>query len=470
MFWPFVDVHGRLEYCPLADFGGVGLCEGAEISANVVLAEPITGHEEFRNGSQFRGRVALLQRGECDFVTKVLRAQRAGAIAVLVGNSRTEVESDNDGAFVMDAGSRGRHLPEEVAEIRVPAMMMSFNMAKNVFQQARTAMLEGREFLLSIKFLGAKRAAWVLEQREKLNSSVKREENARQKRLEREARRSEAASVLRTRLAGAKLIPKNKTMRRMPSVSGSYAPSCWSSTRSFAAMSDMISDVSSVRSEVFTERQTAPLRRSELEAELLGNNFDEVEENETNHSGKTDASHSSTSSVDSGHQEFFANAKSISQIVDMNFESAEFPGEGNQSMAMSVNSSGSALHPWCPMTTALVIIDVQNQFALYEIDKKSSKHRHRSANLCGKDKRFRYAVENEMIPLIHDVLLAGRACEGIEIMYSVVESATRDGRERAPAYKRAGIHVTRGGFGAQIPTSVAPDTTRDFVLSRPGIK
>lgn len=488
MFWPFTDARGRLEYCPLADFGGVGLCEGADISGRVVIAEPVTAHEELRNASDLAGCVVLVQRGQCDFVSKALRAQRAGAIGVLVANLPSDsAESDDDAAFVMDAGSPGRHSPAELAEIRIPAMMMSFNLAVFVFKQTRAATLEHKPFMLTVKLLGAQRAAWVLEQRERMNSSlaaVTKQMDAAQRQEQRERRQREATKVLRGRfdgLGGSSLslsdCKRSHSSTKTASVRGVQRASRLDTGRSASVTSDVVSDIVSVASEAFTEPLTTRMRRWELETDhftFTDNNFDdEVGTSNSCSSGSGHKySHSSTGSVSSVFRSTFQDIEAASGSAEEERPLAESVAD-NQSLSM-----GPMLHPLCPMTTALVIIDVQNQFVHHGPDSRHSSHqrerrhqRHDASSVSSsKTSRFRYAVENELLPTIQDVLLASRVCEGIEIVYSIVESATRDGRERSPVYKRAGIHVTRNGFGAQIPALIAPDMDHDFVLPRPGIK
>jgi hypothetical protein len=491
MFWPFTDARGRLEYCPLADFGGIGLCEGADISGRVVVAEPVTAHEELRNVSDLAGCVAIVQRGQCDFVSKALRAQRAGAVAILVANSPSDSsESDNDAAFVMDAGSPGRHSPAELAEIRIPAMMMSFNLAVFVFKQTRAATLELEPFVLTIKLLGAQRAAWVLEQRERMNLSlavVTKQMDAAQRQEQRERRQREATKVLRGRfdgLGGSSLslvdCRRGRSATKTASVRGDRLVFGLEAGRGASVVSDVVSDIMSVASEAFTEPLTTRMRRWELES----NHFDFTDFTDNNFEDEDGTSNSCSSG--SGHKYNHSSTGSISSVFRSTFQEVKAASGSTEEERLRTESvtdnqsisTGSMLHPLCPMTTALVILDMQNQFVLHGSDSRHSSHRrerhhrrHDSSSVSSnRTSRFRYAVENELLPTIQDVLLASRACEGIEIVYSVVESTTRDGRERSPVYKRAGIHVTRNGFGAQIPTLIAPDVDHDFVLPRPGIK
>jgi hypothetical protein len=77
---------------------GVGLAsfgpplEAAGVTGDVVLVNdgagvPTNGCEPFTNAAAIAGKIALVDRGGCTFVTKVLNAQAAGAIAVVVADS-----------------------------------------------------------------------------------------------------------------------------------------------------------------------------------------------------------------------------------------------------------------------------------------------------------------------------------------------------------------------------------------------
>lgn len=62
----------------------------------LVPAEPPCGCGSLTNGEDVEGQVALLERGECSFVSKVVKAQEAGAIAAIV----TDNDGRNDEIFI----------------------------------------------------------------------------------------------------------------------------------------------------------------------------------------------------------------------------------------------------------------------------------------------------------------------------------------------------------------------------------
>ncbi|WP_435135188.1 PA domain-containing protein [Formosa sp. A9] len=57
------------------------------ITGNLVLAEPTEACALLDNASAINGKIALIYRGNCTFVEKVLNAQNAGAIAVIMINN-----------------------------------------------------------------------------------------------------------------------------------------------------------------------------------------------------------------------------------------------------------------------------------------------------------------------------------------------------------------------------------------------
>lgn len=91
--------------------------------------------------------------------------------------------------------------------------------------------------------------------------------------------------------------------------------------------------------------------------------------------------------------------------------------------------------------TALLVIDVQN--ATW-----SDAEAERRPELHG-------TVRDVVLPNIARLQAACRSV-GVEVMFTVIESLTIDGRDRSLDYKASGIHVPKGSWGARIPSAVAP--------------
>jgi ureidoacrylate peracid hydrolase len=126
--------------------------------------------------------------------------------------------------------------------------------------------------------------------------------------------------------------------------------------------------------------------------------------------------------------------------------------------------------PIDPAHAALLIIDVQNYCA-------SAKP--------GQSEYFRQSLKDVVLPNIRRLQSACRPA-GIEILYSVIENMTRDGRDRSLDYKISGIDVPRGSWDAQVLDEIAPaedemifrktsssvfiSTNVDYVLRNLGIR
>lgn len=91
------------------DFGGP--IPTSPISAQGVFVEPAEACEEITNAAELAGNIALIDRGTCGFTDKILNAQEAGAIAVVMIN--------NAPSFPINMGGT----PE--SEITIPVMMIS---------------------------------------------------------------------------------------------------------------------------------------------------------------------------------------------------------------------------------------------------------------------------------------------------------------------------------------------------------
>ena len=64
-------------------------------------------------------------------------------------------------------------------------------------------------------------------------------------------------------------------------------------------------------------------------------------------------------------------------------------------------------------------------------------------------------IENAVIPNISRLQKACRA-RGVEVMFTVIEQQTLDGRDRGLDYKISGISVPKGSTDAHMPAAVAP--------------
>jgi len=81
------QIHGmcvQIASVPAA-FGGAVPTSG--ISASLVVGQPVMAESDFTNAADMRGAVVFVSRGKVDFATKARRAQAAGAVALLVGQT-----------------------------------------------------------------------------------------------------------------------------------------------------------------------------------------------------------------------------------------------------------------------------------------------------------------------------------------------------------------------------------------------
>jgi ureidoacrylate peracid hydrolase len=94
--------------------------------------------------------------------------------------------------------------------------------------------------------------------------------------------------------------------------------------------------------------------------------------------------------------------------------------------------------PIDPAHAALLIIDVQNHCIA-----------------TGNSEYFDRSLREVVLPNIRRLQTACRTGR-IEVMYSVIENMTRDGRDRSLDYKISGIDVLRGSWEACVLDEIAP--------------
>lgn len=94
-----------------------------------------------------------------------------------------------------------------------------------------------------------------------------------------------------------------------------------------------------------------------------------------------------------------------------------------------------------PGRTALLLIDVQN-YVLAE-----DRHPARP--------EFYARARGLVLPTLQHLLAQGRR-SGLEVLYTVMENLTRDGRDRSLDYKLSGFDIAKGSWDARVVPEVAP--------------
>lgn len=108
--------------------------------------------------------------------------------------------------------------------------------------------------------------------------------------------------------------------------------------------------------------------------------------------------------------------------------------------------------PLVPEQSALLFIDVQN----FSAHRDGSEFRQLSKeSLEAEFAAYFDHLENELIPKLQR-LQAGCRAAGIEVMYTTIESLTKDGRDRSLDYKITGFHVPKGAWDGKVIEAIAP--------------
>ena len=105
-----------------------------------------------------------------------------------------------------------------------------------------------------------------------------------------------------------------------------------------------------------------------------------------------------------------------------------------------------------PHHAALLVIDMQN----YTARRDGGSYRGLSGTEI--DARYGFFFETLRTTAVPNMQGLVAACRrgGIEIVYTVIESLTADGRDRSLDYKITGIHVPKGSLDAQGVAEIAP--------------
>lgn len=108
--------------------------------------------------------------------------------------------------------------------------------------------------------------------------------------------------------------------------------------------------------------------------------------------------------------------------------------------------------PVAPETAAFLIIDVQN----FCVRREGGEFRGVSdAEFESRYGPFHRRVATSVLPNISRIAGACRAI-GVEVMYTVIESLTLDGRDRSLDYRITGFHVPKGSWDAQVCSEITP--------------
>ncbi|GGI34139.1 MULTISPECIES: isochorismatase family cysteine hydrolase [Bradyrhizobium] len=104
--------------------------------------------------------------------------------------------------------------------------------------------------------------------------------------------------------------------------------------------------------------------------------------------------------------------------------------------------------PIDPQKTALLVVDLQNHEISEEEQRKYPEYVDR--------------VKHQIVPNVQRLLQAARSC-GVEVMYTVIESLTKDGRDRSLCHRK--LVIPKGSWGAQVIPEIAPGED-DIVLPK----
>ena len=132
--------------------------------------------------------------------------------------------------------------------------------------------------------------------------------------------------------------------------------------------------------------------------------------------------------------------------------------------------------------TALLFIDVQNYSAHREGGAFAGVE---SGEMEERYGWFFHELEGRVLANMKALLDACRGA-GVEVLYTVIESLTRDGRDNSLDYKISGLHVPRGSWDGKVLDAIAPgedeivlpktsssvfiSTNLDYILRNLGVK
>jgi ureidoacrylate peracid hydrolase len=105
-----------------------------------------------------------------------------------------------------------------------------------------------------------------------------------------------------------------------------------------------------------------------------------------------------------------------------------------------------------PKNTAFLVVDVQ----YYSAFAGEGEWAHINPDHIPQDMAYYFdRVKSMVLPNIRRLQEAFRRAEA-EVMYTVIESLTKDGRDRSLDYKISGLHAAKGSREARVPEDIQP--------------
>ena len=119
---------------------------------------------------------------------------------------------------------------------------------------------------------------------------------------------------------------------------------------------------------------------------------------------------------------------------------------------MAVDFPSTREIPLDPKASALLFIDVQN----FSVRRDGGEFKDVSdSEIAGKYAYYFERLRSLAIPNMQRLQNAFRDA-GIEVLYTTIESLTKDGRDRSLDYKITGFHVPKGSFDGKVIDEIAP--------------
>lgn len=105
-----------------------------------------------------------------------------------------------------------------------------------------------------------------------------------------------------------------------------------------------------------------------------------------------------------------------------------------------------------PAYTALLLVDVQN----YNCSREGGEYAHLRA--AEKEARYGHFFQILMESALPNMMALQQACRRarIEVIYTIIESLTSDGRDRSLDYKISGFNVPKGSPDARVVSELTP--------------